>query len=188
MSIENVTAEKAALRERFRLARAARTDTRTRSALICAALEDVLEDAGTVHLFWPLPGEVDLRPLAEHLLWAGTTVVLPAVAGPRRLEHRPFEGAHALVPGRWGLLEPHASARSVAPADLEVVVVPGLAFGRDGTRLGMGGGFYDAFLPQTQALRVGVAFEDALLASVPTEPHDVGVEVVVTERETVRVL
>jgi 5-formyltetrahydrofolate cyclo-ligase len=75
----------------------------------------------------------------------------------------------------------------VSPADLDVVVVPALALGRDGSRLGYGGGYYDAFLAETPAARVGVAFAACLVPSVPSEPHDARLDAVVTEDEVVRV-
>ncbi len=142
--------------------------------------------ARAVHLFWPLPGEVDLRPLAESLAAAGVVVALPAVVGPRALAHRRFQPGR-LAEGQWGLMEPGPGAPAVDPATLDVVVVPALALGRDGSRLGYGGGFYDAFLAATPALRVGVAVSAALVAAVPTEPHDARLGVVVTETETIRV-
>ncbi|MGB3543209.1 5-formyltetrahydrofolate cyclo-ligase, partial [Rubrivirga sp.] len=163
---------------------------------ISRRVEAVLHDleANTVHLFWPLRGEVDLRALADRLRRRGRTVVLPVVTGPRRLEHRVLESrqageadADALVPGPWGLVEPPTTASLVTPADLEAVVVPGLAFGRDGTRLGMGGGYYDTFLTETDATRIGVAFQDAVLETVPVEAHDARVHIVVTDAETIQI-
>ena len=186
-----MAAEKAAWRARFRAARAALAPEARAEASrrIVARLRDLPEvaEAGTVHLFWPLPGEVDLRPLADALAEAGVTVALPAVIGPRALAHRRYLGADRLVAGPWGLREPAPDAHSVAPSALDVVLVPALALGRDGTRLGYGGGFYDAFLAATPAARVGVAFAGALVASVPTEPHDARLDAAVTEAETVRV-
>ena len=183
-------AEKAAWRRRFR---AIREETPPR-ALAAASRQIVgrlralpeVAAARAVHLFWPVAGEVDLRPLAEALAADGVTVALPAVVGPRALAHRRFEGAGRLVEGRWGLMEPAPDAPAVDPARLDVVVVPALALGRDGSRLGTGGGFYDAFLATTPALRVGVAVSAALVDAVPTEPHDARLDVVVTEAETVR--
>ena len=146
-----------------------------------------VRDAQTVHLFWPLPDEVDLRPLADGLRQRGVTVALPVVAGPRVLAHRRFVGVDALVAGRWGLREPAPDAPEVEPEGIDVVLVPGLAFGRDGSRLGYGGGFYDAFLAATPALRVGVAFAEALVPSVPVASHDARVDAVLTEVESLRI-
>ena len=183
--VADVAAEKAAWRARVLKGRAARAESLAEaSARIVArarALPEVAE-AGTVHLFWPLPGEVDLRPLAEALHAEGRTVVLPAVAGPRALAHRRFRGADALVAGPFGVQEPGPEAGAIAPSAIDVVLVPGLGFGRDGSRLGWGGGYYDAFLGETDAARVGVAPSWAVVEAVPTAPHDARMRAVVTER------
>ena len=89
--------------------------------------------------------------------------------------------------GPWGTLEPAPDATPVAPSALDVVLVPALALGRDGSRLGYGGGYYDAFLAQTPARRVGVCVQAALVDAVPVLPHDARLDVVVTEAEVVRV-
>ena len=91
---------------------------------------------------------------------------------------------HAPAPGVRGF----ATLAAMEPArDLDVVLVPGLAFGRDGSRLGYGGGFYDTFLAETTALRVGVGLQSVLVATVPTLPHDARLDAVVTEGDVVRV-
>ena len=185
-----MAAEKAAWRERFRAARRAVPPEvhAEASAAVCArvlALPEV-QAARVVHGFWPMPDEPDLRPALVALWERGVTVALPVVVGPRRLAHRAFAPG-ALRAGRWGIMEPPRSARAVRPAQVDVVLVPGLAFGRDGGRLGMGGGFYDAFLAGTPALRVGVCPAAALVASVPTDAHDARLDAVVTEAEVVRV-
>ena len=118
---------------------------------------------------------------------ASWPALLPVVVGERALIHRPFEGEHRLVEGPWGLREPGADAPTVDPRDLDVVIVPALALGRDGSRLGYGGGFYDAFLAQTEAVRVGVGLDAALVATVPHLPHDARLGALVTEAEVVRV-
>ena len=184
-----MAAEKAAWRARFRAARRALSvgDRAEASAAVCRrvlALPEV-RAACVVHGFWPLPDEVDLRPALVALWERGVTVALPAVVGPRRLVHRAFEPG-VLRAGRWGILEPPETASEVHPARVDVALVPGLAFGRDGGRLGAGGGYYDAFLAQTPALRVGVCPAAALVASVPTEPHDARLDAVVTDADVLR--
>ena len=184
-------AEKAAWRGRFRAARRATPEAERAAAsdAVCAhvlALPEV-ESARTVSAFWPLAGEVDLRPALAALRGRGVVVALPAVVGSRRLVHRRFEGETALVAGRWGTREPPPSAPVVLPAEIDVALVPGLAFGRDGGRLGYGGGFYDAFLAETATFRVGVGPAAALVAAVPTEPHDARLDAVVTDAGAFRV-
>ena len=186
-----VAAEKAAWRRRFRAIRAETPAPALAAASrrIVARLRALPEVAAarTLHLFWPLPGEVDLRPLADALRADGRVVALPVVVGPRALAHRQYLGADRLAEGRWGLREPAPEAPTVDPADLDVVVVPALALGRDGSRLGTGGGFYDTFLAETAAFRVGVVLSAALVDTVPTAPHDLRLDALVTDAEVVRV-
>lgn len=186
MSASEVTAEKARWRERFRAARGAQSPDALAAASVRVAyrLTNLLPTesaSGAVALFWPLPGEVDLRPLAGVLERRGTVVALPAVVGDRQLEWRQFEGAQALVSGRWGLREPGPDAAVITAEALAAVVVPGLAFGRDGSRLGYGGGFYDTVLSLTRATRLGVTVESALVGAVPSESHDARMDAIVTE-------
>ena len=97
----------------------------------------------------------------------------------------------AYAPAVEGLdlrVEPGARGSRVRAADLDpvlldLVVVPGLAFRPDGRRLGQGGGHYDRFLPRLRpdCRTVGAAFAEQLVADVPTEPHDVRLDLVVTD-------
>ena len=76
---------------------------------------------------------------------------------------------------------------AIDPRLIDVVIVPGLAFTVAGDRLGQGGGWYDRFLPRLRAdcVTVGVGFEPQMVAALPTEPHDVRLSVVVTDRGVV---
>ena len=187
------TADKAALRLHYRRVRASAEDRERVDAAVVAGVL-ALPEVGVarfVMLYWPLVarGEVDVRPLADALVARGVTVGLPVMvpgAGPS-LDVRRYESAEALAVGPFGILKPPADAERLDPERLVVVVVPALALGRDGSRLGYGGGYYDAFLATTAALRVGVAPHACLAESLPAEAHDARLDVLVTERETVRV-
>ena len=71
-------------------------------------------------------------------------------------------------------------APALDPVEVDFVVVPGLAFTPDGRRLGYGAGFYDRFLPTVDAPNAGVCFTEQLLDDLPTEPHDVRVQHVIS--------
>lgn len=183
-------AEKAAWRARFRALRAGQDpDARAQaSARIVDGLKPLLASARTVSLFWPLVerGEVDLRPLVAWLVDRGIVVALPVVASqqPPRLAHRAVAWDADLVAGPLGLAQPAPGCPPVAPGAVDVAVVPALGLGRDGSRLGYGGGYYDRFLSQAlQAQRVGVVWAAALVDALPAEPHDVRMDIVVTDAE-----
>lgn len=129
-------------------------------------------------LYHPLPHELDLTPLLER---HPARYYLPKVAGEELSVH-PFG---PLAPGPFGLLEP--TTPPVDPGDLDLVVVPGLAFDQEGYRLGHGQGYYDRFLASVQAVTAGVVPEALLLPRLPRDPWDVPVGHLVTERGVRRV-
>ena len=187
-SLKRVAAEKAAARERFRRLRAilpASEHAAVSEAIVrrLLALPEVA-DARVLLAYWPLPGEIDLRPLIHRFGAKGRTVALPVTG--RTLTPRRFESDVALVAGPFGTREPDASSPAVPPEAVDVVIVPGLAMGRDGTRLGYGGGYYDAFLPTTPALRLGVVRSGALVDTLPVDAHDARLDVIVTETDVLR--
>lgn len=93
-----------------------------------------------------------------------------------------------LAPGTWGIMEPRAdSLRPLLPEELDLVVVPGVAFDLKGNRLGYGGGFYDRFLPQTRpgAVWLALAFELQICPEISPGPHDCPVHLIVTEERVI---
>ncbi len=84
--------------------------------------------------------------------------------------------------GSFGIREPLGPTAD--PSEIDVVLVPGLAFSAEGHRLGQGGGFYDKFLPllRPQCLTIGVCFHEQVVPHVPGEEHDLAVDCVVTDR------
>lgn len=144
------------------------------SAAVVAALRGwaPYQAAGTVAVYLAFGSEADLSALFED----GARVVAPRMAartGPLTL-HR-LTGSLTLH--RFGMLEPPADAPRVFPAEVDLFLVPGLAFDRAGGRLGYGGGHYDRLLAEARpdAARVGVAHPELLAASLPLAPHDVRV-------------
>jgi len=150
----------------------------------------VWRHARVVMTYLDFRSEVATGGLVEAALGQGKTVAVPKteVAARRlvvsRLEHYPGD----LAPGVWGILEPRPEClRPLAPAEIDLVLVPGVAFDADGNRLGYGGGFYDRFLPllRPEAYAVAPAFEVQVVERVETGPYDVPVAFVVTEDRVV---
>lgn len=144
------------------------------------------ESPGLVALFGGLRNEPDL--ISFFLPWLreqGWRTVLFAI---RSTELVPYEvtASADLERGPLGAWEPVARpTHEIAPEDLDVILVPALAFAAtDGTRLGRGKGYYDRLLggPGMKARRIGVGFEMQVLPSVPAEPHDSRVHELVTEK------
>lgn len=133
--------------------------------------------------------EVSTLAVIDHALAHGRRVAVPVVKpGTRRLRHALVATLADWQPDRWGLLGPpadHAAWLEELTA-IDLVLVPGLAFDPQGRRLGFGGGYYDRFLGRVQATKVGITYRCLLLPEVPEEPHDVRMDLVVTEAGTWR--
>ena len=161
------------------------------SAAVLARAETCPEvaAAGTIACYLAMPREVQTDRLVEELLACGKRVCVPAgdlESGSYRFAW--FDGESGVRVGRMGLREP-ARVRWAPPAEIEVVLVPGVAYDASGRRLGHGGGHYDRMLgnPAIQrALFAGLAFEFQVADTVPSGDEDVGVAAVVTERRVIR--
>jgi 5-formyltetrahydrofolate cyclo-ligase len=129
-------------------------------------------------------GEMDAWTAQEAWLAAGGRLALPRVVGEGALEWHLVASRAQLIPGFRNIPEPDpATAPRVDPATAHLVFVPGIAFDRQGGRLGRGGGYYDrllATLPR-EVIRIGIAHEFQLVDAVPREPHDARVDWVATD-------
>jgi 5-formyltetrahydrofolate cyclo-ligase len=152
-----------------------------------AALPELMA-CRTVALYAPLNTEVDPGEIARRLSGAGARIAYPRVLPSGRILAFAACDPAALVQGPLGALEPPAGAREVDLDAIEAVVMPGVAFSVDGLRLGRGGGYYDATLKKVpgRALRVGLGFDVQVVPSLPREPHDVPLDLVLTEARTLR--
>ena len=145
--------------------------------------------ARRVLLTAPYRSEWDARAVIDDALATGREVSLPRVDARRRMLEpvRIVDPGRDLVPGFHGIPEPAAHCALAEVASIEWVLVPGIAFDRDGRRLGYGGGYYDRLLPRLSAdcWRVAGAFAGQCVDRVPSAPHDARVDVLVTEDDVV---
>lgn len=163
-------------------------DRRARSAAITERLMALPElvSTRTVMASWSFGSEVDTSGLIEALHAAGKRVVLPRVDG-REVAAVVYVPGDPTAATSFGAMEP-TSAEIVRPTEIDVVIAPGVAFDRNGGRVGYGGGFYDRFLRTVRADTsvIGLAFAVQLVEDVPRGEHDRLVDVVVTEEELIR--
>jgi len=145
--------------------------------------------ARTVALTASYRSEWSTLALMRAALDAGKTVALPCVdAGARMLElHAVSDPGADVAPGFQGIPEPLPHCARLAVEAVDWILVPGVAFDPAGGRLGYGGGFYDRLLPLLPpgAARVAGAYDLQLVDEVPAAPHDLTVELVVTETRIV---
>ena len=142
--------------------------------------------AKAVALYAATRGEIDPAALARLLIVRGAAVAYPRVVSvePPRLAFLRVDDPAVLAAGQFGILEPPDTAAVVAePA---IIFVPGVAFARDGHRLGFGRGYYDgALAAHPLALRVGLCHEFQLLDRLPPRAGDEPVDFILTPRERI---
>lgn len=161
--------------ERERLSAAAQ-DALTGSAAFAAA--------GTILLYIAFRGEVGTERIAKAATAAGKRLLLPRVIKePRGLILHRYSGDPAtLARGAYGVPEPRPDWPVAAPTQVDLAVVPGVAFDATGARLGYGGGYYDRLLPaMPQACLVGLAYSFQPVESLPRASHDVDVDGLATD-------
>jgi len=125
-----------------------------------------------------LPGELSVDMAWMDLARQGVDVCFPRVVGEGALEFaRHLDGFRT---GKFGVSEP--IGETVSYESIDAVLVPGLAFNLNGTRLGFGGGYYDRALAKMSAFRVGVCYDWQVLHRIPTEPWDEAVHAVASDR------
>lgn len=151
--------------------------------------ELALRAEDVVSVYWPIRSELNTRPFIEALAAAGIATVLPVMTSVRRpLIFRAFTPGDELVKGPFGLSEPSEDKPALEP---DILFAPLSAFDRKGSRLGYGGGIYDATLTELRAkkrvIAIGVAYACQEADAVPTEPHDQRLDFLLTERELIAV-
>ena len=158
-----------------------RQQLETLSQTVVKRLAPHLRDASVVMAFYSLPDEVDTHQLIDDLVAMGKTVLLPKVLDDGGMELRRYTSAADLQEGAFHIME--AVGDSFTDYNqIDVALIPGVAFDAQGHRLGRGTGYYDRFLRALGTVplhTIGVCFEFQKVENVPIERHDVSVDIVI---------
>lgn len=185
----DLTHQKSRARIQAKQRRATVADTAAASIEIIRHFPAPLFRGAVIGGVWPLPAEIDTRPLLQTLSEAGFALALPRTPRKGRpLSYHRWRWGEDLRAGPFGTREPTATAAAVQP---DVVLVPLLAFTRGGARLGYGGGFYDRTIAQlrqhnAEVFTCGLGFAAQEASEIPTDEHDQKLDAVLTEREFIR--
>ncbi len=160
---------------------AAEREAFSRSA--CARLEALpaFERAHTLLAYMPIRGECSPAALVERARAAGKRTAFPLCLAEGGLALYIAETEADFRPGSYGILEPDpARCARIAPNEVGLAVVPGLAFDDDCMRLGRGAGYYDRLLADFAGVKVGLAYDCQIFSRVPGDQNDVSMDYVVT--------
>ncbi len=176
---------KEAARERARAIRCRLTpaEISSRSAAIERHLLEMIDGTNPVMVYASKPGEVDTSGLIGRLLARGVRIVVPIIEQETRTLRLSFlRDPAVLQPSTFSVPEPVGCEIPADPSEIDLVVVPMMAFDRRGFRLGYGAGYYDRFLSDHPRMRkIGVAFSCLELDRVPADDRDVPMDVIITE-------
>ena len=183
---------KQALREQAHANRKNQENKDELSRQICDTFMALPEyaQADVVMFYVDVRTEVRTRQSLPDALASGKKIVVPyCVEGELELFH--LESMDELSLGMYKILEPRADLRDqpgkrVSVLDLDLIMVPGVAFDRSGARMGHGFGYYDKLLEHSRpdTPLVALAFECQLFEEIPTQPHDMFMNKIITESET----
>jgi len=176
-------------------ARNGQIDKDVASRIICDRflVHPAYQSAKTVMWYSHCRSEVRTQAALQRELATDKRIAIPYCTkdklGHNKLGLWWLEDFAELVPGMWGILEPSTQrwgepGKEIAPEQLDCIMVPGVAFDRNGGRLGNGAGYYDRLLKDVRAdaVLIGVCFESQLVEQVVMEADDVAMDVVITEK------
>lgn len=144
-------------------------------------------EARIVAIYAPIHNEVDTAEVMHAALASAKLLLLPAVCNDG-LELRSISGPGELCRGAFGIPEPAAQCPVHSPEEADLFVIPGIAFDLSGRRIGYGKGYYDRALhhQEGKGKLVGFCYDFQLLERIAGEPHDVRMDIIITERRIIR--
>jgi 5-formyltetrahydrofolate cyclo-ligase len=194
-ALTDLQARKAAIRAEAHARRNAQPQKDELSRQICDTFMSLPEYAAatTVMFYIDARSEVRTRHSLAQALASGKTIIVPWCNPQQELELFHLESMNELAVGMYKILEPlpelrTAPAKVRQPEQLDLVMVPGVAFDERLARMGHGFGYYDKLLHRLRpgVQRVALAFECQLFPEIPTQDHDVFMDVLITERRVLR--
>lgn len=138
-------------------------------------------DAKTIAFYYSTEDEVDTENLIAYTFLKEKTVLLPRVVG-KQMVFLKVDETTKYQKSKFGIKEP-ISTEEYDPSQIDLFIVPGVAFDIKGNRLGYGGGYYDRYLCLSDAPKLGIAFEEQIINSIPTDENDIQMDIVQTEKE-----
>lgn len=146
-----------------------------------------VKEAKNVCIFLSAFKEPDTMPIAEKLWKQKCRIIAPVSdTETNTLSLSYIDNIQSLHKGTYGILEPSIFKNAVKD-NIDIILVPGLAFDREGGRMGFGKGYYDRLLENIRAVKIGLCYDFQLFSSIPKDKHDVPMNYIITEKEIIKV-
>ncbi len=145
-----------------------------------------IQTAKSIFCFISYGTEVNTHGIIDQLLANGKRLAVPKIMDSGQMIAVHFQGWEELEPGQLGILTPHTSVAMVERFD--ITITPGLGFSEKGERLGFGRAYYDKWFQLNESgMKVALAYEPQILADLPTDDHDIKVDMIITEDRLIRI-
>ena len=139
------------------------------------------EKAETIFCFVSTPDEIDTREIIKNALSNNKRVCVPKCEKLGVMHAHEIKSFDDLQPGKYGIHEPKENCPYTAPSEIDFAIIPCVTCNKQGHRLGYGGGFYDRYIQDQTFTKAALCREVLLHENIPIEPHDMMVDIVVTD-------
>ena len=142
-------------------------------------------DAEKIFIYYSVRKEPNTVNIISKMLRDGKEVYIPVINCSGYMEAGRIRGVENLPTGALNIPRPLPGCEKILAPQLDIIIVPGVAFDVEGGRLGRGGGYYDRFLAEAKCVKIGIARESMIVDIIPKESHDIYMDTVVTEERII---
>ena len=135
--------------------------------------------------YFPIGSEIDTHSIMLGILEQGKNMLLPKIT-ENNMEFFVVPNLEKLEKGRFDIMEPKDSCKKAENVDC--ILVPTVGISKSGDRLGYGSGYYDKFLSSTDAIKISLTYSKQIVKFVPSESHDIKIDLIITEDEIIKAL
>lgn len=143
---------------------------------------EIYKNAKSVFIFISYKSEVDTKKIINMIIEDGKKLLVPLVKGSEMIAVE-VKGIEDLEKNKMGILEPKSGEEV---KDVDLTITPGLAFDKDGFRLGYGGGYYDKFFAKVETIKMGIGYSDQMVEKVIHEDYDKKLDYLLTDNGLVK--
>lgn len=140
----------------------------------------IYKNSKTIGIYYSMDDEVSTVSLIDYSLMLGKEVCIPRVINNNEMEFHKITDRFNLSKSKYGVLEP-TNNDFVDPKSIDLMIVPGVVFSKELYRIGYGAGFYDRYLPKTNAYKIGLSFKETLINVIPYDENDVKLDLIITD-------
>ncbi len=162
------------------------SEHKIQSEIILKKLKEInhFKKAKKILFYFPIRKEVNTVPLIEKS-FLSKEIFLPKIQKEKKISIHKVNSLRELEPGKHNIPEPSDICKEIDSSELDLVIMPGVAFNKKGVRIGYGGGYYDRFLKNTNCPKIALAYDFQIHENVPGEIHDEKVDLIITEKNTI---